>query len=431
MSDVPFLFDAVLFDLDGTLVSTELFWVEAAREGARRAFAELGIERDMPDAEAWLSMVGLPLARGFELVFADLEPAARARVMALCVEEEERALRAGGAALMPGAREVLSELRAAGLKLGIASNCGRGYLQSMLGDLDLGNLVDEARCLDSHGVHSKSDMIADLLATFGTRRALMVGDRSGDAEAAHQNALPHVHLEGPIRPRAERVECEARIAALVELPDVLRGRARWIGGALDALGLGGASLRTLRCLGVTGALEADGPDFARDAARLLTERGREVRVLDARAFGVPDAAGADDPAGWADELDVERLIARVLEPHAAGRPVAADDAGGAPLDPDALLVLEGPWLLHPRLRLFLDRALYLTVPEEVSLTRAAARAAERAAEVLVDLRRRALPRQRDHEEHCDPAARADLVLDARNVLGTVPGQNIPLTPPGP
>lgn len=417
MGESRLLFDAVIFDLDGTLVSTELFWVEAARAGAKRAFAELGLAREMPDAEAWLSMVGLPLSRGFELVFPDLEPAARARVMELCVEEEERALRAGGAALMPGAREVLGELRAEGCRLGIASNCGRGYLQSMLVDLGLGELVDEARCLDSAGVRHKGDMLADLLATFGTTRAVMVGDRRGDAEAAHQNGLAHVHIEGPIRPRAETVPCEARIHALEELPHVLRGRARWIGGALDELGLGGASLATLRTIGVTGSPESDGAAFAGDAARLLEARGRTTRVLDARAFATTAADASDEPGAWIDALDVERLIARVLEPHAAGRPVAADDAGGAPLDPGTLLVVEGPWLLHPRLRLFLDRALFLSLPEEESLRRAADRAGERGAEAALELRRRALPRQRDHEGRCDPATRADLVLDARHPLG--------------
>jgi phosphoglycolate phosphatase-like HAD superfamily hydrolase len=412
MDAEPLLFDAVLFDLDGTLVSTELFWVDAARAGARRAFAELGLARELPAAEAWLSMVGLPLARGFELVFPDLPAEARDLIRARCVEEEERALRAGSAALMPGAREVLGELRAAGLKLGIASNCGRGYLDSMLGGLGLGELVHEARCLDSRGVRHKADMVADLLATFGTASAAMVGDRNGDAEAAHANALPHVHLEGPIKPRGEAVECEARIGALQQLPGVLRGRARWIGEALGQLGLAGSAGRALRSLGVSGALESDTAAFARDAARLLGRDGRDVRVLDVRAFGV-----GGETAGWADELDVERLIARVLEPHGAGRPVAAADAGGAPLDPGALLVLEGPWLLHPRLRLFQDRVLYLGLPEEASLARAVARAGERAAEAAVELRRRGLPRQRDHEARCDPATRADLVLDARCPLG--------------
>ena len=37
-------FRAALFDLDGTLIATDRFWIQAARVGARRAFQELGLE---------------------------------------------------------------------------------------------------------------------------------------------------------------------------------------------------------------------------------------------------------------------------------------------------------------------------------------------------------------------------------------------------
>jgi phosphoglycolate phosphatase-like HAD superfamily hydrolase len=420
MDTAPVLFDVVLFDLDGTLVSTELFWVDAARAGARRAFEELGLERTLPSDEDWLSMVGLPLDKGFDNVFPDLDPAQRKLLMARCVEEEERALHAGSAALMPGARELLAELRARGVRMGIASNCGRGYLETMLSGLGLSEFVSEARCLDSPGVRDKGDMLADLLATFGTRSAVMVGDRSGDALAAQRNALPHVHLEGPIKPRGEIVRCDARIGALDQLLGVLGGRTRWLEAALHELGLSSANGRALRSLGVTGSALSGVTYFARDAARLLAASGREVRVVSNELWRPQSSelAANDD---WSSELDVEGLIARVLEPHSAGQPVAADALGGAPMSPESLLILEGDWLLHPRLRLFLDRTLYLTVPEEVSVARAAARAGEaQAADVLVELRRRGLPRQRRHEEQCDPSSRADLVLDGRFPLGTPP-----------
>src|SRR5688572_30351376 len=267
-AEPPILFDAVVFDLDGTLVATERFWVEAARTGARRAFAELGLERELPPAEAWLSMVGLPLERGFELVFGDLAPRQRAVLMARCVEEEEAALRAGGGAWMDGARELLDELCARGVKLGIASNCGRGYLHSMLHGLGLDRWIDEARCLDSPGVLDKAGMVADLLETFGTRSAVMVGDRRGDADAAHQNGLPHVHLEGVITPRGEVVPCEARIASLGELAGVLSGRSRWIEGALRSIGAWGRDAAPV-LLGVTGAPAAGKTLLARDLVREL------------------------------------------------------------------------------------------------------------------------------------------------------------------
>src|SRR4051812_6700278 len=118
MTATPFLFDAIVFDLDGTLVATDRFWVDAARVGARRAFAELGLERPMPTAAEWMSLVGLPLTEGFARIFPDLDARSRAHVMAACEEEEHRALRAGGAALLPGVAETLAELRARGVRLG-------------------------------------------------------------------------------------------------------------------------------------------------------------------------------------------------------------------------------------------------------------------------------------------------------------------------
>ena len=409
------LFDAVVFDLDGTLVATERFWVEAARAGARTAFAELGLERELPPAEAWLSMVGLPLERGFALVFPDLDARQRAHLMARCVEEEEAALRAGGAALMDGARELLDALATRGLRLGIASNCGRGYLETMLHGLGLARWISEARCLDSAGVRDKAGMVADLLESFSTRSAVMVGDRRGDADAAHENGLPHVHLEGVIKPRGEEVPCEARIGSLGELGGVLSARARWIEGALRSIGALGRAGEGLRVLGVTGAPAAGKTLFARDLARVLERSGRPARALALDAWRRNgESEGGADPL---ETYDLERLAARLLEPHRAGRPVAAWDAGAVPLAPDELLVLEGPWLLHPRLRVHLERVIHLWVPAEVSTARVAARAGwQRATEALLELRRIRLPAQRAFERAFDPTARADLCLDGSNPL---------------
>ena len=112
----PLLFDAVLFDLDGTLVATDRFWVQAARTGARRAFEELGLDVRLPSAEEWMSLVGLKLEDGFRALFPDLEQDARRAVWEACTEEEERLLQAGGAVLMPGAGAALAALAEAGVR---------------------------------------------------------------------------------------------------------------------------------------------------------------------------------------------------------------------------------------------------------------------------------------------------------------------------
>ena len=226
--DAPFPFDAVLFDLDGTLLATDRFWLPAARVGARRAFEELGLERELPGSEEWLGLVGLPIKQGFRDLFADLKPEQADLILARCTEEEHFAMKSGGAALLPGVAEALADFAARGVAMGIASNCYQTYLDTALESVGLARWIDEARCLESPGIRDKAGMIADLLQTFGTHSAVMVGDRAGDRDAAHANGLPHVHLSNGFAPRGEQVECEAVIEDFLELKGVLEGRTRWI-----------------------------------------------------------------------------------------------------------------------------------------------------------------------------------------------------------
>jgi phosphoglycolate phosphatase-like HAD superfamily hydrolase/uridine kinase len=437
MSRLPFLFDAVLFDLDGTLVATDRFWVDAAREGARCAFAELEIEREMPTRGQWMNLVGMPLALGFDQLFPDLTPKQRRHIHMRCVEEENRALRAGQAALLPGVEATLADLHARGVRMGIASNCGQDYLDTMMHELGLARFVEQARCLDTPRMQSKGAMVGDLLETFATRAAVMVGDRLGDRDAAWENGVPHVHLARGFAQPGEDVPCEATIEGMGDLVPCLEKRAQWIADALDRLGFASnatasGAITTVgpRTLGITGHSGCGKTIFARDVVMLLRSRGRSAATvalddfLKAEAQEVDLASTAFVPMERAlDHLshafEVDELVARVLEPHARGEAIAFE-RGPARIEvpAGAVLVLQGLFLLHPALRDKLERVVHLEVSESQSLRRVAGRDARKhGPESLLRVRRHFLPTQRAFDEQVDPRKTADLVLDAENALG--------------
>lgn len=369
-----FPFDAVVFDLDGTLVATDLFWPEAARIGAQRAFDELGLRRALPTRADWMAMVGLPIDHAFEQAFQDLAPEQRRVVLERCLEEEQRVLRAGRAALLPGAREVLEHLSSLGVRLGIASNCGREYLAGMMDGLGLARWIEEARCLDSPGIRTKSDMVRDLLSNFGTRSAVMVGDRSSDRDAGWSNGLPHVHFDRGYG-GLEEVECEAKLDGLEELVPRLEGRRAWLESIARLTDLARA-----RVVGLAGLPGSDAELFGRDLAWVGSASGAAVEVLGAAEF--------------------------------AARPAAPRGAAGA--------VVIGPEVVRPELRERLDVICRLEVFEQVRQRRIHGEfslgrgpAAAEAHEERVTLPARALL-----EAH--PVEPGDLIVDTSNALGPPP-----------
>jgi hypothetical protein len=74
--------------------------------------------------------------------------------------------------------------------------------------------------------------------------------------------------------------------------------------------------------------------------------------------------------------------------------------------------------LHPSVRPALEKAIYLDVSEGQSLRRIAGRDAKKhGPESLLAVRRHHLPTQRAFDEVVKPSEKADLVLDAENLLG--------------
>lgn len=284
-------FDLVVLDLEGTLVTgrrpERAVWLSLAPEAQREAW-KVGLA----DWEA----SGLPAPRAVEFIAGvAIDERARwvERFQAECAGLREHR----GLWLMPRVLETLSELRAGGARLAIATYAGPGAVQVALESLGLAEHIEDHRCLDGRGPDDKAAMLADLCVAFGTRSAILVGDSRSDADAALGAGLPFVAL-APEQPQAKA------LGSWPELPASLDRRRRGVERLLAERPPG-----TRRLL-VEGAPLAGAGLLARDLARwapsgIAVERRREPwSGVDRASRGIAEA-GAD----WHLLVEVPREVA--------------------------------------------------------------------------------------------------------------------------
>jgi len=184
--------DLVVFDIDGTLHDTFAWWPRVLRRGLAGFAAPAGLQLSMPDDAAACAVVGEADAG----VWAPFLPASHQhrwrelRAVVLPLELEE--LTSGADHLFTGVRALLVHLRGLGVRLALASNCHREYLEAFCEGQGVAALTDWQFCLDSPGCPTKADMLRAATAAAGSRRAVMVGDRDNDLQAARAAGLPFV-----------------------------------------------------------------------------------------------------------------------------------------------------------------------------------------------------------------------------------------------
>ncbi|WP_116953426.1 HAD family hydrolase [Jiangella endophytica] len=178
--------DAVVFDLDGTLVDTlgalPRVYAAAIREIGGREVAE-------DEIVATWHMGPSPVLLGHFLEDASLVPAA------LECFYDELATAMARVRLFPGIDDLLTELRASGVSVGVLTNATRRNAEHVMQRAGLDARIDALTTADEVPSKPRPDGLLDLCRRFGVSpgNTLMVGDSWTDLEAADGAGTRSVH----------------------------------------------------------------------------------------------------------------------------------------------------------------------------------------------------------------------------------------------
>lgn len=207
-------FSAVIFDKDGVLVNSE---PELDRR-RRTFFAEQGI-----DDSAFPDFCG----SNNEVIWTCVEPRDPARRQALY--ERFRARFANEPMpyerlAAPGMREVLEQLRASGLKLGLASSSPRWVIDAFLAALDIGCFFDATVSGEECPAYKPAPDVylrAMELLGVGPAQALVVEDSPTGILAAHRAGAFVCAVPAPAGVELDQSLADVRLTALSEVADLV------------------------------------------------------------------------------------------------------------------------------------------------------------------------------------------------------------------
>ncbi|GAA2690924.1 HAD family phosphatase [Streptomyces lunalinharesii] len=183
---------AVLLDLDGTLVDTEGFWWEAEAE----VFARLGHTLDDRHREV---VVGGPMSRSAGYLLRETGADIGLTELSTLLNEAFVARIGRGVPLMPGARRLLSELAAHGMPTALVSASYRSVIEQMLHSLGPENFALVVAGDDLMRTKPHPDPYLTAAARLGVDPArcavvedTLTGVRAGEAAGCRVVAVPSV-----------------------------------------------------------------------------------------------------------------------------------------------------------------------------------------------------------------------------------------------
>ena len=214
----------VVLDLDGTLYSSRATTLGAVAHAVADLNARHGLGMPAPGEAQVLAGIGCTRVEFAKRVFPALPARYHGEIDGLIWHWERELITAGLGSLYPGAREALEDMRRDGLRLAVATNAGRPYMDTILDHFAVRRLFDECRCAGDGAPGDKSDLIRAIVAALGVEASssVMVGDRRSDIDAAGRAGTLSVGCTWGFGTPDELAGADALVDRFEELPGLVR-----------------------------------------------------------------------------------------------------------------------------------------------------------------------------------------------------------------